>query len=283
MTYTKPKNMKYVDMCKYFDEHFHVDSAERDDYLLYQYMYHIVYMLACKQRYFNNFDDYDEFAIFASNILYTRFDKFEREGRPVKSILNYIKATLYALKATYISKMKTQDLTRDIGFDTDGFAERMKSNYQFNYNRNKELPNAIIGTIRSLPYIASKVVLSTPYRNDKLMMKRLYQSCMLSLLNEFTMSNYLRHKIDGRNERSLEDLSIDSEMKMMHKEYTNNSGTILWNLPDKYKDYVTVLTRRIKNELSKELLRTENEYRLEDNILNCMLKNFTDSYESDKE
>ena len=37
MTYTKPKNMKYVDMCKYFDEHFHVDSSERDDYLLYQY------------------------------------------------------------------------------------------------------------------------------------------------------------------------------------------------------------------------------------------------------
>lgn len=280
MTYTKPKNMKYTDMCIYFDNNFHVNPEDRDDALLYQYMYHIIYMLACKQRYFLNYYDYDEFAIFAANMLYVRFDKFDREGKPIKSILNYIKASLYALKATYISKTKTQNLSISNGFDADSFTNNLKSMHQHNYSKTKGLSKAIIESIEELPFITYKIVLKTPYRNNLIMIKRLYQSCILTLLNEFTPSNFLRDKIDRRNERSIEDMTIDNEMKLLHREHVN---VVLWKLSREFEDYVLVLTRKIKKELSNELIATENEYRLDDNILDCLLKNFQDCYDSDRE
>ena len=64
MTYNKPPNMTYTAMCIYFDNNIY--TSDRDDNILYQYLYHICYMLACKSRYFRNYEDYDDFALYAS-------------------------------------------------------------------------------------------------------------------------------------------------------------------------------------------------------------------------
>ena len=74
MTYNKPSNLKFTQIAMYFDKHFWEDTDEtRNDDILYQYLYHILYMLSCKQKWFKAFKDYDEFALFAATKLYIRF------------------------------------------------------------------------------------------------------------------------------------------------------------------------------------------------------------------
>lgn len=74
MTYNKPSNLKFTQLAMYFDKHFWEDTDDvRNDDILYQYLYHILYMLACKQKWFKSFKDYDEFALFAATKLYIRF------------------------------------------------------------------------------------------------------------------------------------------------------------------------------------------------------------------
>ncbi len=43
--------------------------------------------------------------------------------------------------------------------------------------------------IEMLPTIIQKVVLETPYRNNKLLVKNLYLSCIINILKNITLNN----------------------------------------------------------------------------------------------
>ena len=101
MTYNKPDNITYVEMCIFFDNNIYSDT--RNDTILYQYLYHIIYMLACKKRYFNSFVEYDAFALYMATKVYLRYINPEHQGEEdrIKSVLNYCKTLLYPTKVDF--------------------------------------------------------------------------------------------------------------------------------------------------------------------------------------
>ena len=65
----------------------------------FTYMYLLAYMLSCKAKYFKNIDDYDGFAYFLAYSTYSRYQ--DKNKKPIKSVLNYMKSIMYFRKLTY--------------------------------------------------------------------------------------------------------------------------------------------------------------------------------------
>ena len=96
MTFKLPKGVTYTQMAIYVDEHYFLPN--RDDNLIFEYLYHLIYMLARKKQFFQKSSQYDEYSIFAATKVFMRLiDKRCYEENPsmplVKSCLNYIKKT----------------------------------------------------------------------------------------------------------------------------------------------------------------------------------------------
>lgn len=67
MFYKKPDGITYTEMAIWIDNNAY--NPECDQIKLYEYLYHLVYMLAVKGRYFNSASDYDNFSLqTASNL-----------------------------------------------------------------------------------------------------------------------------------------------------------------------------------------------------------------------
>lgn len=175
-TFHKPKNLKYTEMAKYFDDN--IRREDRNDNLLYEYVYHIVYMLACKARFFPKFEEYDSFALYAASRIYIRVLKKDN----IKSILNYAKATLYPMKVDYQRETFSEILNPafDPRINEDNLRSIFEESVQSDYYVGLE--EEILDSIRELPSFIHKEVLRTPYKNDKLMCRRLYYSILLSII-----------------------------------------------------------------------------------------------------
>ena len=88
--YTKPKNLKYVDMCIYIDGKVKEGNpTEEEINLIFEYLYHLSFMLAHKHKYFNESHYYEDFSIyFATEVLYRLFynpklKKLDENGDPI--------------------------------------------------------------------------------------------------------------------------------------------------------------------------------------------------------
>ena len=78
MFFEKPK-VRYVDMCMYIDDHVYTDDY--DQTLVYQYLYHIILMLAIKRDYFSSSKVTEDFSLYAASTSYVRlFDHLYLSG-----------------------------------------------------------------------------------------------------------------------------------------------------------------------------------------------------------
>ena len=106
----KSFDIRPVDMCIYIDNHIY--EPDFDPEKIFNYLYNLFYTLSIKKRFFNNEKDYDNYSLYAATEVYLRLTnkkQFLPEGDPrklkkIKSILNYIKHTMYPIKVTYQSK-----------------------------------------------------------------------------------------------------------------------------------------------------------------------------------
>lgn len=264
MTYQKNPDITYVAMCIYFDANIY--RADRNDNLLYQYLYHVVYMLASKGRYFKNFQDYDDFAIYATSRLYLRYPAKEvcaetPVEKRIKSILNYTKATVYPLKVDYQRENFSQVYSYE---NDDGLVNLTKVSIQKDYS--KGLYEEVVQSLRFLPKVIKKIINETPYKNDVLMSKKLYMSCLLTFINGITLSNSKLTKILSKsniNER--EELFI----KSLQREKQN--AVMTWHLDDSYKDYIKVLTSKIRRNIDNDLTDTQNSFNLTESELDSII------------
>lgn len=275
MLYKKPANKTYVQMAIEFDKEFWEEG--RSDEKLYKYMYLLYYMLASKKKYFpsnNDYAEYDNFAQFSATTIYMRFIKKQQTGEKIKSILNYCKSTLYPLKIMYQNDSFNQIFdTFKPNFDAHLLSETFRENIQQEHNR--EMPEDIIETFETIPQITREVILDTPYRNNKLMIERLYLSCILTLLNNFTLPNKVIEKIE-KTKKDRDTVLVDSFKSNEMKE------TILWHLNDDMRDYVNLLTNKIKDEVGKEMDTIKQSYILEDNVLDSVLNSVYENYSGEK-
>ena len=206
-SFHKPADMKYTDMCIYIDANLdkiiQTNEYPEVESRVYEYLYYILYALACKQNFFPNFEDYDAFAMYGAGELYLSMrNKQANAGKtvrgkevvPIKSSLNFIKSVLFPLKVNYTRQNFATVFNPEINQDTSIISDDLKTNIKSQYQR--DLQTDLEEVLLELPQFISKVLLQTPYKNDPIMLKRLYVSCQLTLLNDITIPNKLKNKME---------------------------------------------------------------------------------------
>ena len=165
----KPPNMKYTDMCIYIDENLDkiINTGEYPDIetRVYEYLYHILYALACKQNFFPKFEDYDMFATYGAGELYISMRNKQmnagkvvrgKEVVPIKSCLNFIKSVLFPLKVNYTRQNFATVFNPEVDQDTSIMEDDLKSSIKSQYQR--DLIEDLEEVLQNLNKYISKVV-----------------------------------------------------------------------------------------------------------------------------
>ena len=272
MLFQKPKDMKYTDMCIYVDKIVaRGNPTEAEQNTIFQYLYHIAFMLAHKQKYFNASHYYDEFAIyFATSVMQRlfynpRLSEVDENGDPVlapiKSVLNYMKNVCYPRKVEFEQENYSQKYTET--FDTREWSQ------SFNRDPYEEVKETdILFYLRDLPKTIKYLIYEHNfYKNDKVMMKNIYLSCLLSFLNIITFSEADKEKFETAY------TSVDAKYRLLAKIYAKNrtEGIILYHLDAEYEDYIRVLVNKLFRYLKQDIMEISNQYTISDEVMTNIL------------
>lgn len=260
--FEKIEGLKFTTMAIYVDETIYKeDKTEEEKNLLYRYIYHLIYMLACKGNYFTYIEDYDHFSIYATNSIWERYQRTDL--KEIKSVLNYLKASLFGMKSDYqrLTYHQIFDEKYNKGFDAYLFKNNLKLSFLDQYDW--KLKMFMEKEIEMLPTIVQEVILGTPYRNDKLLVKNLYLSCIINILKNITLNNKEREWLINKQAH----INI-SEMTIKKYDEINKEDKVdLWHLPIGFKDYVKLLCNKIKAKLNDNLREVMSQSELKDDVL----------------
>lgn len=260
MIFQKPRKVSYVDMCIYVDNKVQQDTlTDEEASLCYQYLYHIIYMLAVKQKYFHKEEYYDEFAItlagdvFHRLFIHPKLKELDEFGHPkcgkIKSCLNYIKAILYGRKVAFEQKAYSQKYL-DMADITDDHIPVATS---FNYMREnlsftpQTHLNLYLDSISQTVHLYLKT--HSPYRKQPLILKNIYISCMLSILNALVLTE---EDSDGLSDKYV---TQEAKIRYLYRVYKENKDrcVCLYHLPPHFKNYMTVLVRQLFSVIGNEI------------------------------
>lgn len=267
MLFSKPDDLRYVDMCKEFDEEFY--SGHRDDTKLFKYMYWMYYMLACKAKLFEKISDYDYYARFAASTIYVRYLRKEKQGEVIKSLKNYATKTFKPLRIMYL-KDSFNHVVGD-GYDDEealAIGEYLRGSAQEGHAI--EMAFDVETVLETLPTVIKKVIKQSPYRNNKLICKRLYTSCLLTLISSITLSRDNLEKLKSKSGVSEEDKVENYYLKLLTKE--RDKPVTLWKLDGEDWEYIVrMLVNKVRYLLSDAIDETKQSYILPDDVVDSIL------------
>ena len=266
MLYRKPENLKFVDMCIWIDNNaYREDLSEQEQEKIYEYIYHITKMLAYKSHLFSKGSYYEQFAIYSATKTYLRLmnpKQFQVSSngtaklKRIKSILNYIKSTLYPHKVDFEQEFYSQIINYTNDFDDMSEASEytfsdMLQEYTDELNTvefNLCLEN-ICSTIKNYLY-------QIPYKKTSSEWHNIYVSCLLTILSSITLSN-----IDKKYIKDLK-MSEEYKIKYVEKLYKNQclENPILFHLDSSLKGYIQILVNNIRHVIAKELTYKAHTY-----------------------
>lgn len=281
MTFKKPKNISYTEMAIWIDENAYLPDC--DDSKLFEYLYHLVEMLAYKRAFFKSTAIYDEFSIITATRIYYRLrnkDQFVllEDGTPkltqVKSILNYIKKTIYLLKVKYEQEAYSQAnpyTLEDQEKNAEIQANILIDNYK--YSKKQLTQVEVDDYISSISKIIRDFLKKIPHKNNSDEFLNIYTSCLLSFLNLITLSNKNKKRFKSfLKAHVLNDNYINSLYKEEQANYI-----ILYHLDESMYDYINILVNEIKFIIINDILNMKNEYdNQNDLILDLIYKNIED-------
>ena len=270
------KRPRIVDMCIYIDNNVYKKDANIG--LIYTYIATIYKSLAFKQRMFQDASLYDAFGHFAAIkaiIRLTNKKQFLDEDDPMRvdkisSILNYIKSTLVPRKLSFLQSEKLIVDSSELAYshytygktNTTGISE-----YDSCYNG---LLNVDVKTyLTQLKPLIWEVIKTTPYYSDIKMRYDLYISCLLTLVRAFTINNRDLNRLETRFKCSSYSFSDSSFELLFTKEW--ESAPVVWNLPKEFRDYVKILTIRIKTKIMESLKELVGYYAMNEDLVSDIL------------
>lgn len=252
MTYTKPSDITYTQMCMYIDENIYNNSF--DETTVYQYLYHIILMLAKQAQLFSKHCYYDPFALYGATRVYFRLTN-KKQWQPnkdntgykmqrIKSVLNYIKNVLYYLK---------------VDFEQEEYAQTLKvvEPQECGIDYSRIIPNSVDSlclldfesTLGNVHRTCDKFLSTLPYKKGTTEWLNIYISVMLSFLDSVTLTQ--------NQTKRIEHLEGTGRLKDTHIEnfYAANrtSSPILFHLPKSMENYITVLTRQLRHIVASDL------------------------------
>lgn len=270
MIYKKPSNVNFIDMCIFIDKTAYTE--EHDAQKVYEYIYHIIRCLAKEKKFFKINQYYDDFGIFGATRVYMRLvnkKQFEKDSegntilKPIRSILNYINATIYPMKVdfeqtAYYQPLQYESDSIDVEYNFDNVLST-----EYNYIKNIEFSLALESVSNMCNHFLDTVI----YPVDKITWKNICISVKLTLLNQLTLSK--------KDEEYLNHLFATNRIKDSHviESFIQNSDSVLlFHIDNKYKDMIIVLVNQLKSFIGKELkeLLSMNyvDSNLEDFIIN---------------
>ena len=252
MIFVKPSDVRYVDMCIWIDENAYTESC--DDEKLYQYLYFIAIMLAYKARYFSKTKDYEDFALYMASQTFYRLrnpkqSQVDEAGNPkmprVKSVLNYMKSTLYPKKVDFQQQYyaQTQICIEDTDYDSAySFSDKLEDTVDA--LTLVEFESCLHDIVKTIKFFLNKI----PHKRDSSEWQNIYMSCLLTFLNSVTLSNadIVRIKNYSKN-------TSNKYLSLIEDYNKQADGVILFHLDDKFRDYILVLVREIKRAVAADL------------------------------
>ena len=235
MTFTRPKDIKLVDMAIWVDKI--STQNDYDENKLIEYLYHLVYSRAVQAVSFQDKETYDDFSIYCVSKLLTRLKN--QEDEKVKSIVNYIKIVVPHWHAEYVKAFCTGSSEVEIAdFDVTDFSE-----YLIDLTRLNDYNNFLIDDCK-VCLIIKKYMRKLPVKIHSPEWCNIYISCLLTLNNMITSATVLSKKLYSSDDPMLLGRVIRSLKK---------KPPILFHIDENMSNYVSVLVNEIIHEISVEL------------------------------
>ena len=253
MIFSKP-NLKYTEMCIYVDSiTAKEEPTEQELTKCFEYIYHIGFMLAHKYKYFNKSHYYEEFALYlATEVMYRLFlnpklKELNSNGEPslkkIKSVLNYMKAVIYGRKIEFEQQNYSQKLSRPV--------EGNNFSYEYNVDLYKPLTEVDVTLyLSSISKTIKHVVFeNNHYKNDSILMKNIYISTLLTVLNSITFTGPDKEKL------YITYSSIDSKYRLLSRMYLKNreESLTLYHLDDSFESYIKVLSNKVFKQIKEDI------------------------------
>lgn len=261
MLYKKPKDVRFVDMAIYIDNNIYQET--HDDDLIYQYMYHLIYMFAKKSKWFRYEKDYDDFAIYGATRVYMQMLNPKRmnllpngltEKPKIKSVLNYIKCTLYPMKVDYQQKFYAQTISQENDEQVENYHYSFSSQMRDSIEQISLVEfNCCLHDIKNTIY---NFMIHIPYKQNTAEWYNIYMSCLLTILNEITPT--IREQKRIKSLKLLQDKvdqAVDDSYLSLQKD-----DAILFHCDESLRPYIKVLSREIKHFIAKDLSELLNSY-----------------------
>lgn len=260
MIFVKPNNLKYTTMCIWIDEHAYTDDC--DDEKLFEYLYYIAIMLAHKGKYFKKAKDYEDFAIYMASQTFFRLKnpkqfQLKSDGtyrmKQVKSVLNYMKSTIYPRKVDFQQQYYSQTnvITESTDYYTEySFADKLTNSIDALTAKEFELClDDVVKTCKG-------VISSIPQEKNTAELQNIYVSCLLTFLNSITLTNFDKNRIKRYSKNTSN--KIDALVDLYKAE--SNQAPILFHLDENMSDYITVLVRKMKRAIASDLSHNLHAY-----------------------
>lgn len=267
--YKKNPKLSYVQMCIEIDQEIH--NPNKDENKLFEYMYHLFYVLAVKGKFFQTSTDYDNYALYGATQLFLRYRKEEDPKcnlKPIKSSLNYIKSILYPLKVDYqkesFGQVFQKEAMKDNDLPTQIFDDKINEARSLNNNL---LEVEYSYYITQIPSTIKSVLKSTPYKNDKATLHNLYISCVLTLIKMMTMS---KKNIGRLKNKEYRHLPVSNLIDQIYTE-ENKDSVIVYHLDSSMENYIATLVNRIKKEIVKDLRYIIGSFEPSDEVIKAIL------------
>ena len=278
MIYVKPKDVTYTQMAMFIDEHaYDEDASDEQNNLIFEYIFHLVSMLAYKAKFFSRYQYYEDFALYVASTVYLRLKnprqfKYNQNGEPklkrIKSILNYIKTILYPKKVDFeqehydqtFSKVDNEELNVDVGIGytfSDSLIDSMDELNKINF---KLCLHDLTNTIHSY-------VFNLPFKNDIVFTNNLYLSCLLTFLSSITPRTYELDRISKLKLVQHREIEID---EILENTFTIDD-VIVFHLDSRYKKYIYLLTKEIKHLIANDLSLIINDELGSESVLKSIL------------
>lgn len=272
----KQSKVRCVDMCIYIDENVYKENHDIEK--IFDYLCHLFYVFSKKKKFFWTEKDYESFSIYAGSRIYLRLTspkQFPKEGEAkglprIKSVLNYIKKTIYPLKVDYQQEHFGEVIKAEDSPQSDAFID-------LNEDLNKDVVNSnndyvkvdMVNYLASVPRLISKILNELPYSNDHTTIHNLYISCLLTFIRSITLSNENKLRLCNKTTGQLK-LNIENLIENIYYE-ENLNAPVCWNLPEGFKTYVAVLTNRIRKQVCEDIRDLLKLHELSSNIIEDIL------------
>lgn len=248
MTYSKDPKVTYTAMAIWVDENAY--NPDKDADTMYQYLYHLSIMLASQSGYYSTAEDYDQFGLFSATRLFLRLTnqkqfEFDDSGAPkmkrIKSILNYLKKVIYPYKVDFELEFNIENKNVEIinfgSFDLGSHMVEEASLFdQLSFSF----------TIGDIASIVRAHLRKIPYKRKSSEWMNIYISCMLTLLDSMTLSNY-----QLKESRKLK-IPKDVSLEKIYTELRYNEP-ILFHLDESMSNYIRVLVNELRHVIAAEI------------------------------